>query len=186
MAAVKGSDEKADCGFCGQKGHNIVSCANLKMYGERIRGEQELRRLADDLLIADGQFAAAPIPNRLMTKAQQILQSLPTETKFLVVQGKYIINNELVGPVRSQNLCILITCIGAGGQPIPECNQVLAQASIVNGWMNKSKKKYKFVISSIARDMFLQMHTGQHAPHPVLQSSTDSEPISQPHASTNS
>ena len=168
MAPVKGSDEKADCGFCGQKGHNIVSCANLKMYGKRIRGEEEFRQLADDLLIADGHFAATPIPNQLMTNSQQILQSLPTETKFLVVQGKYIINNELVGPVRSQNLCILVTCIGAAGQPIPECNQVLAQASIVNGWMNKSKKKYKFVISSLTRDMYLQKHTGQHKPNPVL------------------
>lgn len=154
-APVKGSDEKIDCGFCDQKGHNIVSCTSLKRYGERIRGEQELRRLADDLLIAGGQFAATPIPNRLMTKAHQILQSLPTETKFLVVQGKPIINNEVAGPVRSNNLCILITCIGVGGQPIPECNQVLAQASIVNGWMNKSKKKYKYAI--LARDAFLPM-----------------------------
>jgi hypothetical protein len=155
-APVKDSDAKIDCGFCDQKGHNIVSCTNLKRYGERrIRGEQELRRLADDLLIADGQLAATPITNRLMTKAQQILQSLPTETKFLVVEGKHIINNEVAGPVRSHNLCILVTCIGVGGQPIPECNQVLAQASIVNGWMNKSKKKYKYVI--LARDAFLPM-----------------------------
>jgi hypothetical protein len=91
-----------------------------------------------------------------MTKTRQILQSLPTETKFLAVHRKYIINNDLVGPVRSQNLCILVTCIGVGGHPIPECNQVLAQASIVNGWMNKSKKKYKFVISSLVTDTFLQ------------------------------
>jgi hypothetical protein len=93
-----------------------------------------------------------------MNKARQILQSLPTETKFLAVHKKYIINNDLVGPARSQNLCILVTCIGVGGHPIPECNQVLAQASIVNGWMNKStsKKKYKFVISSLATDTFLQ------------------------------
>jgi hypothetical protein len=106
-------------------------------------------------LIADGQLAATPITNRLMTNAQQILQFLPTETKFLVVEGKHIINNEVAGPVRSHNLCILVTCIGVGGQPIPECNQVLAQASIVNGWMNKSKKKYKYVI--LARDAFLPM-----------------------------
>jgi hypothetical protein len=91
-----------------------------------------------------------------MTKTRQILQSLPTETKFLAVHRKYIINNGLIGPVRSQNLCILVTCIGLGGHPIPECNQVLAQASIVNGWMNKSKKKCKFVISSLAMDTFLQ------------------------------
>jgi len=91
-----------------------------------------------------------------MNKARQILQSLPTEATFLAIHKKYIINNDLVGPVRIQNLCILVTCIGAGGRPIRECNQVLAQASIVNGWMNKSKKKYKFVISSLATDTFLQ------------------------------
>ena len=153
---VKGSDEKPDCGFCHQKGHNIVSCTELKKYGARIRSEQELRHLAEDLLIADGLFPATRIPDRLMTNARHILQSLPTETKFLAVHRKYIMNDDLVGPVRSQNLCILVTCIGVGGLPIPECNQVLAQASIVNGWMNKSKKKYKYVISSLATDTYLQ------------------------------
>jgi len=29
-APVKGSNEKPDCGFCDQKGHNIVSCTELK------------------------------------------------------------------------------------------------------------------------------------------------------------
>jgi hypothetical protein len=91
-----------------------------------------------------------------MTKARNILQSLPTETKFLAVHRKYIINNDLIGPVRSQNLCILVTCIGVGGQPIPGCNQVLAHASVINGWMNKSKKKYKFVNSSLPTDTYLQ------------------------------
>jgi hypothetical protein len=155
-APVKGSNEKPECGFCDQKGHNIVSCTVLKRYGERVRGEQDLQQLADDLLIADGQFPATRITDELMTKARQILLSLPTETKFLAVHRKYIINNDIVGPVRSQNLCILVTCIGVGGHPIPECNQVLAQASIVNGWMNKSRKKYKHVISSLTRDTFLQ------------------------------
>jgi hypothetical protein len=73
-----------------------------------------------------------------------------------VIHRKYIINNDLIGPVRSQNLCILVTCIGVGGQPIPGCNQVLAHASVINGWMNKSKKKYKFVVSSLATDTYLQ------------------------------
>ena len=155
-APVKGSNEKPDCGFCDQKGHNIVSCTELKRYGERIRSEQDLRRLTEELLIADGQFLATRIPNELMNKARQILQSLPTEAKFLAVHKKFIINDDLVGPVRIQNLCILVTCIGVGGRPIPECNQVLAQALIVNEWMNKSKKKYKFVISSLATDTFLQ------------------------------
>ena len=156
-APVKGSNEKPDCGFCDQKGHNIVSCTELKRYGERIRSEQDLRRLTEELLIADGQFLATRIPNELMNKARQILQSLPTEAKFLAVHKKYIINNDLV-PCRTSEEPepILVTCIGVGGRPIPECNQVLAQASIVNGWMNKSKKKYKFVISSLATDTFLQ------------------------------
>jgi hypothetical protein len=167
-APVKGSDEKPDCGFCDQKGHNIVSCTELKRYGERIRSEQDRRRLAEDLLIADGQFPATRIPDRLMTKARQILQSLPTEAKFLAVHRKYIINNDLVGPVRSQSLCVLVTCIGVGGHPIPGCDQVLAQASIVNGWMNKSKKKYKFVISSLATDTFLQTREPDAAQEPDI------------------
>jgi hypothetical protein len=82
--------------------------------------------------------------------------------------GKYIMNDDLVGPVRSQNLCILVTCIGVGGLPIPECNQVLAQASIVNGWMNKSKKKYKFVISSLATDTYLQTRESDAMREPDL------------------
>jgi hypothetical protein len=83
-APVKGSDGKADCGFCNQKGHNNVSCTELKRYGEHIRSEQDLQRLAGDLLIADGQFAATHIRDRLMTKARQILQSLPTETSKVI------------------------------------------------------------------------------------------------------
>jgi hypothetical protein len=89
-------------------------------------------------------------------------------SKFLAVHRKYIINNDLVGPVRSQSLCALVTCIGVGGHPIPGCDQVLAQASIVNGWMNKSKKKYKFVISSLATDTFLQTREPDAAQEPDI------------------
>jgi hypothetical protein len=101
-----------------------------------------------------------------MTKAREILQSLPTEAKFLAVHRKCIINNDLVGLVRSQNLCILVTCIGVGGHPIPGCHQVLVQASIVNGWMNKSKKKNKLVISSLATDTCLQTREPDAAQEP--------------------
>jgi hypothetical protein len=39
-ALVKGPDVKADCDFCHQKGHkNIVSCKELKKYGEHIRSK---------------------------------------------------------------------------------------------------------------------------------------------------
>jgi hypothetical protein len=155
-APVKGSNEKPGCGFCDQKGHNITSCNELKRYGERIRSEQDLRRLSDELLSADGQFLATRIPNEVTNKPRRILQTLPTEAKFLAIHKKYIINNDLVGPVGIQNLYILVTFIGAGGRPIPECSRVLAQASIVSGWMIKSKNKYKSVISSLARDAFLQ------------------------------
>jgi hypothetical protein len=58
---IKGSDEKPDCGFCYQKGHNIVSCTELKKYGECIKSEQELQCLVEDLLIADGLFPATHI-----------------------------------------------------------------------------------------------------------------------------
>ena len=95
-APVKRSNVKPDCGFCDQKGHNIVSCSELKRYGERIRSEQDLRRLTDELLIVDGQFLATCIPNELMNKARQILQPLPTEAKFLAVHKEYIIDNDLV------------------------------------------------------------------------------------------
>jgi hypothetical protein len=97
-APFKGSNEKPQCDFCDQKGPNIVSCTGLKRYGERIRSEQYLLRLSEELLSADGQFLATRIPNELMNKAREILQSLPTEAKFLAIHKKYIINHDLVDP----------------------------------------------------------------------------------------
>jgi hypothetical protein len=54
-----------------------------KMYPQRT-GSTTPCGLAEDLLIAEGQFPATRFPNGLMTKARQILQSLPTETSKVI------------------------------------------------------------------------------------------------------
>ena len=125
----------------------------LKNHGCCLKTEDDLWNLAAEIVTAKSSFPAAPLPAGIGTREKPILESLPHETRFLVIHKKFVINGELVGTMTMKNLCIIVTCIRNGGQSLPEFH-VLVRASAVHAWVHCGRTKYENVISSLEEEMF--------------------------------
>jgi hypothetical protein len=105
-----------------------------------MRDEEEFLALATDLV--DAQSSRYPAERIVQLDASEnmlVLDCVPPMTEFLSIQKKFAINHNLMSQ-SEPNLCVRVTCLGAGGIPLENYDGCYIKAGRVRDWMVKNNR----------------------------------------------
>jgi len=136
--------EKPCCGFCKQStGHKFFQCEHLKKFGSPVRLKGEMLTIWIDNIKDPKSLhtPSEPLPPGSITEKKPLLQSIPKETFWLVIERKCVLNTSVV---------FMVTFLGDGGLPFKDEYQTCCVgADTMIEWIRRNAKNSNHVINGL-------------------------------------
>lgn len=127
----------------------------MKAFGRRLRKADINDFVYGRFSTSKAKFDSAKL-EALITDKKPVLQSLPKNTKWLLVHGLYVLNPSAASGAPSEdNVGVQVSCFGDMGVVLPslsketgDFNDCVAQYKVVRDWIAKNGDKARLIVAN--------------------------------------
>ena len=135
------------CSFCKDtKCGNIQSCSKLRAIGRRLKTGDYCRFLSAAFSISKAKHDAAK-REALISTTKPLLETLPSNTKWLCVSGLHSLTDSTLPPAE-ENVGVHVSCYGDLGETLPpiggdtgDFQDRMVVFSAVRDWISKNQRR---------------------------------------------